>query len=349
MRHLRVVIIFVLLAITSTGIASAQGGSDDGAARFADIAREQGEQAAFDWLRGKTDDRVAGLRAEIAAIEAMLAEEDAVLLRTTVGVQPLRAAEVEAVLPLYPLYASAPQRVQQAWATLEPVLAAIHHSSIHAGIRPARLVELTPALRFELLKDAILEDQDDDDETRDDIAAEAIERLQSELAEFNGILDDLDAIQRQRGETGSVGSDEVPSATEAPDEPQDEPSDSSTGDSGFDGAWSTSSWQRMELTRSGSSVTGPYGRMNKADENGVRTLGVIGDMDMKVVGERELKGFWIKGSASSVKCKSQMDGSFYWGQERMTFDESFMSWTGGWTYCDSELWRSSRGSRIGEP
>jgi len=132
-------------------------------------------------------------------------------------------------------------------------------------------------------------------------------------------------------------------------EPQEEPSDTATDEPGFDGNWTTASGNRMELTHSGSSVTGPYSRMKKADENGERKLGVIGDMDLKVTGEHTLKGHWIKGSASSVKCKSPMEGSYYWRQQLLEFDEAFMSWSGGWTYCDSESWRPSRGDRIQEP
>ena len=335
MRHLSVVVVTVLLSIALSGVASAQTDS-------------RAEQEALDWQRRVIEAAIAETQAELAAVEAAPDEPDAMLIFEGPGGfgggrwHPLTRAEIELALQFFPVYELASHSARSSFRELKPALGAIERS-ISDDLTLASLLEMDEAARWKHIRS---ENQRGSQLKAAEAASkrlkDGLSELQDLLAAVDGELDGLRPLQ-------PALVDEPQDDTPVVDEPQEEPLDTPPGAPGFDGAWTTASGNRMELARSGSSVTGPYGRMSKAHENGDRTLGVVGDMDLKVNDERTLEGFWIKGSASSVKCKSPMKGSYYWGQQLMEFDEAFMSWTGAWTYCDGSLWRDSGGDRIQEP
>lgn len=61
-----------------------------------------------------------------------------------------------------------------------------------------------------------------------------------------------------------------------------------------------------------------------------------------------LTGFWVE-KGSDQRCGAEKDGSFYWGRIQFTFDETFDSFKGVWSYCDKEPKRAWTGKRIGGP
>lgn len=95
------------------------------------------------------------------------------------------------------------------------------------------------------------------------------------------------------------------------------------------GTWKTTynSWQ---VTHSGDRVSGKY----ESDDGRI-----IGNLSGNV-----LDGFWIE-KGSDRKCEAAKDGSYYWGRVTFTFDATFQTFTGGWTYCDAD---GSQGGWNGE-
>ena len=51
--------------------------------------------------------------------------------------------------------------------------------------------------------------------------------------------------------------------------------------------------------------------------------------------ERTIDGYWVE-HESSTRCDSQRDGSYYWGLFVGTFDSTFSSFDGKWSYCGEE-------------
>jgi hypothetical protein len=330
---LRVVTVTVLLSIVLSGVASAQSDLDS--------------------LRSEAEAAITQATAELAEIRRATADPNVVLIQRSGVVYPLHRAEIEIALPLFPLYWSASAEGRDSLAAripaLAPALIAMHTALTGSAVTLRELLEMEEEARWDRIEFGVLDHNRDYYHTQDELAQMTTEALESELSLLQTLLTTLDEIEQERGPLEPDVVDEDPDATPVVDEPQEEPSDTSTEVSGFAGDWSTRAGNRMELSGSGSSFKGPYGRRNRADENGVRTLAVAGEMDMQVTGERTLEGFWIKHSRSSVKCTVPKNGSDYWGQQLMVFDEAFMSWKGGWTYCGGSLWRDSDGNRIEGP
>jgi len=86
------------------------------------------------------------------------------------------------------------------------------------------------------------------------------------------------------------------------------------------GVWKTTYSEMTFPDVTSGSMRAPY----KSD--GGRILGTIAG--------HVLTGHWVEiGSAS--KCKSQKDGSYYWGKVEYTFSADFTQFDGAWGYCDA--------------
>ena len=86
MRHLRVVIVTVLLSIALSGVASGQSDLDS--------------------LRSEAETAITQATAELAEIRGAAGDPDVVLMSSGDAVYPLHRAEIEIVMPLYTLYSS---------------------------------------------------------------------------------------------------------------------------------------------------------------------------------------------------------------------------------------------------
>jgi len=358
--------VILLLSVALSGVAAAQTDSSS-------------DRENLEWQRQVIEAAIAETRAELAAVKTVPVDPDVTLM--TVPDDPdetlmlngpqwwvVDRAAVELALQIFPLYqlasSDARWRLRIQIPTLVPALEAIDRVLRDGWTTLPELLEMKEPDRWSRISDLIAPGQElEVDTIRAGLAQGG---LRAELSDLQGLLaavdDELDGLRPLQPDLVDEPQDDTPvvdedaddtpvvdeDADDTPvvDEPQEEPSDTATDGPGFAGNWTTRWGTRMELTGSGSSFKGPYGRSNKADENGVRTLGVIGEMDMRVTGERTLEGYWIKHSPSSVTCKSPKNGSDYWGQQLMVFDEAFMSWKGAWTYCDGSLWRDAGGKRV---
>lgn len=84
--------------------------------------------------------------------------------------------------------------------------------------------------------------------------------------------------------------------------------------------WKTS-WGELELNLTKETVTGSY-----SDDNGE----VLGSYKQGV-----FDGFWIE-DESSTRCETEIQGRYYWGKVRMTFDEERKRFNSVWGYCSEE-------------
>jgi hypothetical protein len=86
-------------------------------------------------------------------------------------------------------------------------------------------------------------------------------------------------------------------------------------------------------------ITGTTGSYNQS------TAGVS-HVTFDFVDAYTVEGYWDQPS-SGARCDTQRNGTNYWGRIRWTFDETYSSFTGIWSYCDEELGGGWNGRRAG--
>ena len=90
----------------------------------------------------------------------------------------------------------------------------------------------------------------------------------------------------------------------------------------FDGVYTSTYGRELELQRDGAQVTGTY------ELDG-------GEVIFDVTDQFTLDGYWIE-TKSNQPCKTEREGSQYWGRLIIRFDEHYREYSGAWDYCETE-------------
>ncbi len=91
-----------------------------------------------------------------------------------------------------------------------------------------------------------------------------------------------------------------------------------------------------------------FGRMDLEATDDGRIRGVYAEDNGRIFGKVEdnvFEGVWVE-DGSALKCRKQVDGSYYWGGIRFRYNEDFTAFEGSWGYCGGALRRSWAGTRI---
>ena len=91
-----------------------------------------------------------------------------------------------------------------------------------------------------------------------------------------------------------------------------------------------------------------FGRMDLQSTPDGKIRGVYTEDNGRIFGVVEnnvFDGVWVE-DGSALKCRKQVDGSYYWGRIRFRYDEDFTAFEGKWGYCDGSPNRSWTGTRI---